>query len=181
MKQWFALSAIGRDRPGIVADLAELIYECDCNLEDSSMTILGSEFAVLLLLSGEGAELERRLTAGCKRLEWEKRLTVFFRPLETDPAAAAPGRRTVPMECEVHGVDKAGIVARVARTLADQGINITALQTQSRPGPETGTPMFTMRLRMAVPAEIDRTVLRDRLERVAADLRVDVSLAELGE
>lgn len=54
MKHWFALSAIGRDRPGIVADLAELIYECDCNLEDSSMTILGSEFAVLLLLTGEG-------------------------------------------------------------------------------------------------------------------------------
>jgi len=51
MRRWFAMSAIGRDRPGIVADLAELIYECDCNLEDSRMTILGSEFAVLLLLS----------------------------------------------------------------------------------------------------------------------------------
>jgi glycine cleavage system transcriptional repressor len=75
MKQLFALSAIGRDRPGIVADLAELIYECDCNLEDSRMTILGSEFAVLLLLSGQGADVERRLSAGCKRLEWEKRLT----------------------------------------------------------------------------------------------------------
>ncbi len=181
MKRWFALSAIGRDRPGIVADLAELIFECDCNLEDSSMTILGSEFAVLLLLSGEAPELERRLGAGCKRLEWEKRLTVFFRPLDADPGAATPGRRTVGMECEVSGVDKAGIVARVARTLADLGVNITALQTQSRPGPETGTPMFTMRVRMAVPAELGRAVLRARLERVAAELRVDLSLAELRE
>ncbi|HJQ83734.1 MAG TPA: ACT domain-containing protein [Candidatus Binatia bacterium] len=180
MRRWFALSAIGRDRPGIVADLAELIYECDCNLEDSSMTILGTEFAVLLLLSGEGSDVERRLTASCKRLEWEKRLTVFFRPLDTDPAAAS-GRRTTAMECEVNGVDKAGIVARVARTLADHGVNITALQTQSRPGAETGTPMFTMRVRMAVPAALDRTVLRERLERVAADLHVDLSLAELRE
>jgi glycine cleavage system transcriptional repressor len=182
MKHWFALSAIGRDRPGIVADLAELIYECDCNLEDSSMTILGSEFAVLLLLSGEGGpEIERRLSAGCKRLEWERRLTVFFRPLESDPTAPAPGRRTVAMECEVHGVDKAGIVARVARTLADHRVNITALQTQSRPGPESGTPMFTMRLKMAVPADLDRRVLRERLERVATELRVDVSLADASE
>jgi len=180
MKRWFALSAIGRDRPGIVADLAELIYECDCNLEDSSMTILGSEFAVLLLLSGDGPELERRLTAGCKRLEWEKRLTVFFRPLEGEPSARTAGARTAPMECEVHGVDKAGIVARVARTLADHGVNITALQTQSGPGPETGTPMFTMRIAMAVPADLDRRVLRERLERVAADLRVDLRVAELG-
>ena len=180
MRRWFALSAIGRDRPGIVADLAELIYECDCNLEDSSMTILGSEFAVLLLLSGEGSELERRLAAGCKRLEWEKRLTVFFRPLEGDPSTRAPGQRTALMECEVHGVDKAGIVARVARELAGQGVNITALQTQSRPGPETGTPMFTMRIQMAAPVELDRQVLRERLERVAAELRVDLTLAELG-
>ena len=95
MRRWFALSAIGRDRPGIVADLAELIYECDGNLEDSSMTQLGPEFAVLLLLSGEGADLERRFAAGCKRLEWESRLTIFFRPLEGEPrqtGVSAPAR-----------------------------------------------------------------------------------------
>jgi glycine cleavage system transcriptional repressor len=179
MRRWFALSAIGRDRPGIVADLAELIYECDCNLEDSSMTILGPEFAVLLLLSGEGSDLERRLSAGCKRLEWEKRLTVFFRPLDGEPGADAPAARTVPMECTVTGVDKAGIVARVARTLADHGVNVTALQTQSRPSAETGTPMFTMRVRMAVPAALDRRVLRERLDQVAAELRVELLLADV--
>ena len=67
MKQWFALSAIGRDRPGIVADLAQLIYDCDCNLEDSSMTILGSEFAVLLLLTGEAPDIAAALTAQSRR------------------------------------------------------------------------------------------------------------------
>src|SRR4029079_1840184 len=97
VKRWFALSAIGRDRPGIVADLAELIYECDCNLEDSSMTILGSEFAVLLLLSGESPDVERRLGAGCQRLAREKRLPVFSRPLDGAPARD-PGRHATPLE-----------------------------------------------------------------------------------
>jgi predicted amino acid-binding ACT domain protein len=99
MRRWFAMSAIGRDRPGIVADLADLIYDCDCNLEDSRMTILGSEFAVLLLLSGQGDDLERRLSSGSKRLEWEKRLTVFIRPLDeptsstcTPTSAPSPSR-----------------------------------------------------------------------------------------
>jgi glycine cleavage system transcriptional repressor len=179
MRRWFALSAIGRDRPGIVADLAELIYECDCNLEDSSMTILGTEFAVLLLLSGEGADVERRLGAGSKRLEWEKRLTVFFRPLEGEPPRPSAARQTVPMECAVSGVDKAGIVARVARTLAEQDVNITALHTQARPEPETGTPLFTMRIRMAVPAALDRRALRERLEQVAGELRVDLTLGDV--
>ncbi len=137
MKQWFALSAIGRDRPGIVADLAELIYECDCNLEDSSMTILGSEFAVLLLLSGAGEDLRERLSNACKRLEWEKRLTVFFRPLEGAPAADVR-RDHAAYELRVTGLDKAGMVARVARCLAELGINITQMTTQSRPEPQTG-------------------------------------------
>jgi glycine cleavage system transcriptional repressor len=178
MRRWFALSAIGRDRPGIVADLAELIFECDCNLEDSSMTLLGSEFAVLLLLSGEGADVERRLGAGCKRLEWEKRLTVFFRPLDAEPPAGSlpPGART--MECAVTGIDKAGIVARVARTLADHGVNITALNTQSRPGAESGAPVFTMRIRMAVPRIVDIATLRKDLDRAATELRVDLALTE---
>jgi len=178
MKRWFALSAIGRDRPGIVADLAELIYECDCNLEDSSMTILGSEFAVLLLLSGEGEDVERRLGSGCKRLEWEKRLTVFFRPLEGEPGSARTARGAVAMECVVSGVDKAGIVARVTRTLAEHDVNVTDLQTQARPEPETGTPLFTMRIQMAVPAHVDRRRLRDRLEAVAGELRVDLALTD---
>ena len=132
MKRWYAMSAIGRDRPGIVADLAELIYESDCNLEDSRMTILGSEFAVLLLLSAKDEEAERRLVAGAKRLEWEKRLTVFFRPLDGD-TPRDPRRNATALQCVVTGVDKAGIVARVSRTLADSGVNVTALSTQSRP------------------------------------------------
>src|SRR6185436_1701207 len=119
MKRWFALSAIGPDRPGIVADLAELIYECDCNLEDSSMTILGSEFAVLLLLTGEGDDVERRLSSGCKRLEWEKRLTVFFRPLQGEPIPYAVSQHAQSFALQAVGVDKAGIVAKVARCLAD--------------------------------------------------------------
>src|SRR3990172_1877507 len=104
MKRWFALSAIGRDRPGIVADLAELIYECDCNLEDSSMTVLGGEFAVLLLLSGSGPDVDERLRSACKHLEWEKRLTVFFRPLESEPVPYGSGQVTVPYEFRAIGL-----------------------------------------------------------------------------
>jgi len=179
MKQLFALSAIGRDRPGIVADLAELIYECDCNLEDSRMTILGSEFAVLLLLSGQGPDAERRLSAGCKRLEWEKRLTVFFRPLEGDaPRTQPPGRM---LECTVTGADKAGIVARIARTLADHGANVADLRTELRPPePESGTPIYTMRLVMRLAPAVDERALRAQLERDAAALCVDLTVGEPG-
>lgn len=178
MKRWFALSAIGADRPGIVADLAALIYECDCNLEDSSMTILGSEFAVLLLLTGEGDDAAARLSAGCKRLEWEKRLTVFFRPLEGEPVPYKASQRASSWTLQAVGVDKAGIVAKVARCLADHEINICELSTQSRPEPGTGTPIYTMRMLMDVPATVDAKALRGRLDAIASDLHVDLSIHE---
>ena len=173
MRQLFALSAIGRDRPGIVADLAELIYECDCNLEDSRMTILGSEFAVLLLLSGQGLDVERRLSAGCKRLEWDKRLTVFFRPLEGGLPSPGHARE---LDCVVTGVDKAGIVARIARTLADHGANVADLRTELRPEPESGTPIYTMHIVMRLPDGVDERALRAHLERDAAELVVDLTV-----
>lgn len=176
MKQWFALSAIGRDRPGIVADLAELIYECDCNLEDSSMTRLGGEFAVLLLLSGQGPELERRLANACKHLEWEKRLTIFIRPLEGEPSHDRASERTVPYELQATGVDKAGIVARVARCLADHGVNITEMHTHSRPEPGSGTAIYTMRIRMDVPLTVGVSTLHERLERIADELHIHIDL-----
>ena len=177
MKQWFALSAIGRDRPGIVADLAELIYECDCNLEDSSMTILGGEFAVLLLLSGQGEEIEQRLSTACKRLEWEKRLTVFFRPLEGEPTPYGAGARTTPYALQATGVDKAGIVARVARCLASHGINITHMETYSRPEPGSGTAIYTMHIQMVAPEQVAIAVVREQLEQIADELHIHIDLA----
>ncbi|MEO8601522.1 MAG: ACT domain-containing protein [bacterium] len=176
MKQWFALSAIGRDRPGIVADLSELIYECDCNLEDSSMTILGSEFAVLLLLTGEAADISVRLSAACKRLEWERRLTVFFRPLEAEPIPYGASHQASRYSLQAIGVDKAGIVAKLTRCLADHQVNVAQMQTQSRREPESGTPIYTLRLLMDVPGDVDPQGLRDHLEVVAGELCVDLSL-----
>ena len=178
MKRWFALSAIGRDRPGIVADLAELIYESDCNLEDSSMTILGSEFAVLLLLTGEGEGVEQRLSAACKRVEWEKRLTVFFRPLDGEPMPyGVAGARA--FELQATGVDKAGIVAKVARCLASHNINITQMSTSSRPEPQTGTPIYSMRIAMSAPQGLDQQALRRELDSIATALHIEISLQPL--
>ena len=90
MQQWFILTAVGRDRPGIVAELAQLVLDCEANLEDSRMTMLGNEFASILLCSGSRPDLKERLEAGARRLEWENRLSVLVRPLEGEPRPPVP-------------------------------------------------------------------------------------------
>ena len=180
MRYWYVLTAIGSDRPGIVADLAESIYECDCNLEDSSMTLLGNEFAVLLLLSSPTAESQTRLSAACKRVEWERHITVFFRRLESEPVFAGGDRPTAQYELHATGTDKAGIVARVARCLANHGVNIAHLISRAHPEPGTGTAIYTMRIGLDVPPGLSISSLRDALESVADEVNIHIDLTPAG-
>ena len=174
-RQWFALAGIGRDRPGIVADLSECVYECGCNLEDASMTTLGNEFATLMLVSGTGESVGEDLIAAVRRLEWERRLTVFVRPIDDLPDAAAIDP-TAPWKITVEGVDKAGIVARVTRCLADREILISDLRSKIIPTPEAGTPLYQLSLRIHAPGDEDEAGLRDALDGIAEKLDVDIAL-----
>ncbi len=178
MRSFFVISAIGRDRPGIVADVSELIFECGCNLEDSSMTLLGDHFALLILLSGQGEALPERLQKGCKRLEWDKGLTVFLSTLQGEMPVHALHPEP-DYEVRVVGLDRAGIVYRTSKLLASQGINITNLHTHVEPAPTTGSPVFTMVVEVSVPQELDRKVLRKELESLAQELQVEISLTKL--
>ena len=47
----FALTVVGRDRPGIVSQVTEILYRLGCNIADSSCSILGGQFAMILILS----------------------------------------------------------------------------------------------------------------------------------
>ncbi len=172
---WFILSAVGRDRPGLVADLAQLVYDCDANLEDSRMTLLGNEFAAILLCSGTDPELELRLGEGARRLEWENRLTVFVRALEGEPRPPVPAPGSSLFLVEAEGEDRAGIVARLCRVLADQRVNIADLESSSVPTP-SGTSVYRLSIRGEVPDTLDPNVLRKALEEAGEAIGVDVTL-----
>jgi len=173
-RQWYAIAAIGRDRPGIVADLSEFVFASGCNLEDASMTMLGNEFATLMLVSGVGKDLGTALSDAARKLEWERRLTIFIRPLEDAPTARP--REQGGWILTAKGIDKAGIVAGVARCLADRGVLITDLRGRASPMPESGTPLYTLTLRMSVSAQTDVAELRSALEKVAHRLAVEIEL-----
>ncbi|HYC01333.1 MAG TPA: ACT domain-containing protein [Candidatus Limnocylindrales bacterium] len=174
-KKWFAMAAIGRDRPGIVADLSECVFQCGCNLEDASMTMLGSEFATLMLVSGGDEGLSERLYEATKRLEWERHLTVFLRPVEP-PSPLSD--KDVEYTLSAIGVDKAGIVAGVSRTLADHRVLIVDLRGEARPVAESGTPLYHLAIRMRVPESCSVQSLRTDLDRVASDLGIEVAIEQ---
>jgi glycine cleavage system transcriptional repressor len=175
MSHWFLLSAIGRDKPGLVAELAQLIYDADANLEDSRMTILGTDFAVILLCSSARRETADDIALGAKRLERDHGLTILLRSLDGGPRPAVPAPGTRLYTLKAAGEDRAGIVASICRILADRSVNIADLSTTSRPGPG-GSPHYELQMHIEIPESLDPKQLRDTLESEADRLIIDVSL-----
>lgn len=137
------------------------------------MTMLGSEFATLMLVSGTAPELGERLADATKRLEWERRLTIFVRRLEAEPAGGPASRE---WSLTAVGVDKAGIVAGVSRCLADHGVLISDLRGRVVPIPQSGTPLYELSLRMRAPSGIDAGTLERELGAVGGRLDIEISL-----
>ncbi len=176
MKTYFILSAVGKDRPGIVSDVSEVIYECGGNIEDSSMSLLRNHFALLLLFSTEREEVNQKLSSALKRLEWEKKLTVFYSPISFEEAYPKSKEETERFKISTSGVDHAGIVFRVCRLLADQKINIIDMKTHRVLSAESGTPIFEMDIDIGVPRSLSEQKLREELHRLANELMIDLVL-----
>ncbi len=175
LRSWYILSTIGRDRPGLVADLAQLVYDAGANLDDSRMTILGNEFAAILLCSGDAPDLQRTLSDGVRRLEQESGLTVLLRPLEGEPRPPIPAPGTRLFRIRTEGEDRAGIVAGICRVLADQRVNIADLSSESLPSP-SGSALYRMTILAEVPEKLDVPELSKALDETGQAIGVDVSL-----
>jgi glycine cleavage system transcriptional repressor len=179
MKTYFMLSAMGKDRPGIVADVSEVIYECGGNIEDSSMSLLRNHFALLLLFSTEREEVNQKLSPALKRLEWEKKLTVFYSPITLEEAYPKLGEQTDRFKITTSGVDHAGIVFKICRLLADRKVNIIDMETRRVLSAESGTPLFEMDMDISIPRSISEQGLREELHRLADELRIDLVLRKM--
>jgi glycine cleavage system transcriptional repressor len=169
------VTAVGSDRPGIVAAVTGVFVEHRCNIEDSSMTILRGQFAMMLVVDAPpdvgAADLEAALGGPAADLD----LVVSVRPLPAvDEEGVAPGPPDDRWTVSVYGADRPGIVHGVASLLAAQGVNIVDLSTRVIGSPEQ--PVYAMVLEVAVPAGVDPNALGDRLADVAAGLGVEASL-----
>src|SRR5262245_31997010 len=128
----YLLTAAGRDRPGLVARVSEMLFKAGANLEDSAMTRLQGEFAILLIFSAAGsAEKLRKSLAGLGR---KLGLAVQVKLL-TATEARSPEPSANPILVSVHGADRPGLVHRVTQLLAAHKVNATDISTHRTAGP----------------------------------------------
>ncbi len=121
----YAVTVLGHDRPGIIAETTAGLAGLGLNIEDSTMTLLRGHFAMMLLCRGtvEAATVEAALAS----LAAGGDLDVSVRPVADEVTPGAGGTSWV---LTVHGGDRPGIVSEVVGQVAAAGGNITDLTTR---------------------------------------------------
>ena len=173
MTHRWIVTALGKDRPGIVAGVTKILYKLGCNLEDSAMTRLEGEFTVMLIFSGPAKLTQQALCQAFTPIERQLKLVVHLKPL-SKPETSAPRKAGGAYSISVYGTDRSGIVFRVAEALAQIGINITDVHTHRSAG--AGPALYLMLLEVEVPTKMSPETLEQRLKRLGKTLGVEVSL-----
>jgi glycine cleavage system transcriptional repressor len=171
----FALSAVGRDQPGIVATVSEILLRHRVNVEDSQMTILRGHFTMMLVVSApdeaDPATLRSELAEAGRRLELE---AVLLSPIEElDPALDVQPSQMV----TVYGADHPGILHAATAAMAALGADITDLNT--RLVGDDREPIYALLMEVALPAGVEASELEQALGEVAREQGVDVSVRPL--
>lgn len=167
-----AVTALGADRPGIVAKVTRVLMDHGGNLEDTAMTNLGGHFAMMLIVEVPTAETAEALEAALEAEVGSLGLTVAVRPIEE--LTGDDGGDGSSWALSLYGADKPGIVHGVTQLLADHGANIVDLSTRVvGPGQEHA---YVLLLELDLPADADVDRLRMELAALAADMGVEAHL-----
>jgi glycine cleavage system transcriptional repressor len=162
-----ALTVVGHDRPGIIAETTGVLADLGLNIEDTSMTLLRGHFAMTLITAGSATAAQ--VEAALAGLAADGSLSVSV--LEVASSDAGPAGPSYLLR--VHGGDRPGIVSALTAELARAGGNITDLTTR------LNGDLYVLLAEVDLPAGTDATRVESAVKEVAASLGVDASLREL--
>ena len=174
MSQLIVISAVGSDRTGVVQDLSKVILSCDGNIEESRMTTLGSEFAMLLLVSGNWNSLVK-LEDQLDQMQTKLGMTLSVKRTEKQQRSGA----FLPYAVDVVALDHPGIVHSLANFFSQRSINIQDLSTSSYAAAHTGTLMFSVHISLDVPADTHIASLREEFLDFCDRLNLDAVIEPL--
>ena len=171
MKNNLAITALGRRSGDLVAELSGVVADCDCSVEESRMTVLGDEFALLMLVRGNWSALARLDTA-LKRAEKQHNLQLTIQ--------RTGDRQTqedmLPYMVEVITLNRPGIIQNLSQFFRARKIGIEELASHSYSAAQTGAHMFSVSMTIGIPADTPLAPLRDEFFDFCDQLNLDAVL-----
>ena len=172
MDTHLVLAVIGRDRPGLVSAVSEVVTAGGGNWLDTRMASLAGQFAGILLVSVPVAKTEA-LIVTLKKLEVQGLKLIIEKAVTPEVSTAPESVRTIALD--LIGLDRPGIVRDLSRVLSAQGVSISELETERVAGSFSGEPMFKARARLQLPDGLGDETLRTSIESLANELMVDLN------
>ena len=169
MIRQLVLTIVASDRPGIVQAVADVVAHHGGNWMDSSMVRLGGEFAGIVRVS-VAQENTDALEASLVALK-DQGLAITVQAASAGPAMAGTSAHLM-----VSGADHPGIVRDISMSLAECGVSIEELHTEQFPASMTGQSMFQASALVLIPSGQGLDGLRERLERLAQDIMVEIDI-----
>jgi len=169
------MTIIGPDRTGLVESVARVVADHGGNWLESRMCRLGGEFAGILRI--ELPVEKRQMLLDALQALQGRGLTVVVRPDEA-ATSATHGRQA---RLEIVGHDRPGIVRQITHALARANVNVEEFSSECVSAPMSGETLFKAIARLLLPDGCDDAALKTELEKIADDLLVDISFAELSK
>jgi|GEM_PF-2320721 len=179
-KKQLVISTVGVDRPGLVAMMCEIISEHNGNIDDSTMTLLGGQFAMIYIVTFPDQVTVNGFLLACQSLKQDHQLYVESHVLETPYSVETMQvSETHPHKylLSVGGYDRTGITYAFAKKLADFNINITDVNAHRING-ENGT-VYMLAIEMEATADLDETAFKACLDQLGQDMSLDVRLRSM--
>lgn len=138
MANWFMLTLVGRDAPGIVAAVSKVLYDAGGHIGEATMTRLGGNFSMMLMVQCGKTLAELETLAQSAVRPWNLMVHV-------DGISAELHHHVEPdVKISIYGADRPGIVAAATGALAAAGLNILNLETDVAGTEEA--PLFIMHI-----------------------------------
>ncbi|WP_083608020.1 glycine cleavage system protein R [Teredinibacter haidensis] len=167
------VTLISDDKPGIVETVASVIAEHQGNWLESQLAQLAGKFAGVIRVQIDAAH-EPALVADLEQLS-SKQINVFV-DSGSNNSPTPPANEI--LRFHATGPDRPGIVKEISHALAQYAINVEKLDTRLSSMPYSGEPLFEAEGSMAVPANLDKNELAERLDAIANELAMDISLQD---
>ncbi len=170
----FSLSVVGKDRPGIVAEVSRVLFELGCNIADSTCTILSGQFAMILVIGHTEIASVSGIDPAFDPVRKKMGLTISLHALNDEEVSREKGFTGRPHVLSVYGADRPGIVYSVARVLASHDVNVTDLNTQVVGAKDR--PVYVMVLEVDIPESLDLKELDREFDKIRKDLSISISM-----
>ena len=171
MRSFVVFSSMGPDRPGLAKEISEFFTARGINIERFRGCVLGNEFGMIILTSGNTDDIERLINE-LDSLREKTGLDIYIRKTK------APSHRdvlpSIPYKLIATSIDHPGIVHKICKVLHQKGINIDDISSSVDHNPVTGANIFQMICYFSLPPAVKIIELKKDFSRISDEDNIDI-------